>query len=93
MVDDGIPGGSDWTPQELAGLGATVFGLEPEQVDDCFIIVTGKDGTIYHSYAVESSKHRKGPREEMCRLVYISSILGMAQQLVLNQLHDEAHSE
>ena len=84
---------SDWTPQELAGLGATCFGLEPAEVADCFIIVTSKDGQLYQSHAIETHPIGNHKRSRGCRLVYIMSVLNMAIQTTISELHEEVHGE
>lgn len=87
-----VSGGSDWTPRELAGLGATCFGLEPSQVNDCMIIVTTKTGEIMQSHAIGTNDPNTH-RERACRLLYIISTLNMAVQQTTMQLHDEVHDD
>jgi hypothetical protein len=91
VTEETVGGGSDWTPQELAGLGATCFGLQPEQVQDTFIIVTDKEGNIYQSHAIETHPTTYHKKARGCRLVYILSVMQMAAQITMNELHEEVH--
>jgi len=85
------PGGSDWSPQEITGLAAAVFGKFPDEIQDVIIIATGPKGQFYQQHVIEGSQHQS-MRERACRLIYIQSLLHMAAGFVGGELHEEVHS-
>jgi hypothetical protein len=82
---------TDWTPQEQLALIAPIFGLSLEQASDAIIIMTDKDGQYYQSYMTRGT--HVSLRERLCRLIYFSSIMNVAAQMVNDQLHEEVHKD
>jgi hypothetical protein len=83
---------TDWTPQETLALIGPVFDLSLEECLDGIVIVTDREGMVYHAYAIaDNTVKHPSPRERACRLLYIQSLLQSALVDVGKQLHEEIH--